>query len=258
MTKIKNLDSLQNIRAKKTLPQKKVFKSGRLMDGILIKQTTVLPKIQKKKILVTPLPLNFPVFQNKIRFRLANYALVAVVALVAFGFGAWYELSSQKTLAETPAVEEPAALVSSESDELFSAPIQSLKDYVTFSYEQNVLDKREQKLKDFLAKWDSPLESQAGVIARQSHWKLILAISFAESTLGKNCVGFNCSGIGGSNIREYKSFQNWILGFNRLIENRYKDKSLEQMCGVYVQPCNKNWLLATGQMLRAIDEAGIE
>jgi hypothetical protein len=51
---------------------------------------------------------------------------------------------------------------------------------------------------------------------------------------------------------------NWILGFNRLLEQKYKDQSLEQMCGVYVQPCNPRWLLATKQILTALDKENIE
>jgi hypothetical protein len=30
------------------------------------------------------------------------------------------------------------------------------------------------------------------------------------------------------------------------------------MCGVYVQPCNPNWLKATHQILDELDEAGIK
>jgi hypothetical protein len=58
--------------------------------------------------------------------------------------------------------------------------------------------------------------------------------------------------------RKYKSIQNWVLDLNRLLERRYSDKTLEQMCGVYVQPCNQNWLLATSQIFDELKAQNIE
>jgi hypothetical protein len=200
--------------------------------------------------------------------------LILALAL-AFTGGMWYALMTPESAAQVqqpvPQVEsasitapiplanvpaQPSPAVS--NDVLFNTPIQMLKDYLDTAAAQGHLQARKARLHEFLKSRNSPLEPQADLIAEQNHWKLILAISFAESTLGEKCFDFNCSGIGGSQIRSYKSFDNWILDFNRLLEKRYKDKTLEQMCGVYVQPCNPNWLLATGQILTALDEAKIE
>lgn len=113
-------------------------------------------------------------------------------------------------------------------------------------------------LRQYLTARSSPLAPYAHVIAAQSQWKTILAISFAESSLGKSCVANNCSGIGGSNLVEYDSVSEWVIALNVLLEKRYRDKTVGEMCGVYVQPCNPNWLLATNQIFDELQQRHIE
>lgn len=250
------------------------------------------PSAPRQKVTVAPTPvfslrfLPAPVQKQKYGFlplyRRIPQAVPLILALIlAFGGGMWYALKTPSSAADSPQAEPqvksaqvfaPIPLdaklevmpeqtklnTAITNDVLFNTPLEMLKDYLASSAAQDQLLLRKAKLREFLAKRNSPLEPQADLIAEQNHWKLILAISFAESTLGEKCFDFNCSGIGGSQIRSYKSFDNWILDFNRLLEVRYKDKTLEQMCGVYVQPCNPNWLLATKQILTALDEDKIE
>lgn len=109
----------------------------------------------------------------------------------------------------------------------------------------------------YLYEKQSPLAPFAETIAAQPHWRMILAISFAESNFGKRCLGFNCSGIGGSKVVEYTGYADWIMAFNRLLAKRYTNKTIPEMCGVYVQPCNPNWMLATTQVLGELDELQI-
>lgn len=197
--------------------------------------------------------------------------VLALSLFLAFGSGMWYAASTPKSqaVAQTavsaivpasspiPLADAPAG-TEVPKDALFNTPLDLLQSYFTPPPTPDTLAIRQAQLRKFLREYNSPLEPQADLIAEQPHWKLILAISFAESTLGKHCYVNNCSGIGGSNIRTYKSLDNWILDFNRLIEMRYKDQTLEQMCGVYVQPCTPSWLNATKQILSALDEAKIE
>lgn len=210
-----------------------------------------------------------------------SYAAAACMVFVAFGAGALAALSTPRSeagqeLAPAASLAEHSpiplgqaqAVVRQEegkggnsgldNDMLFNTPLEALQEYLQTQATAAALDGRKVKLAAYLKEKNSPLAGEAGTIAEQDHWKLILAISFAESTLGKRCYYNNCSGIGGSNIRAYKSLKNWILDFNRLLEKRYKGDTLEQMCGVYVQPCNPNWLLATRQILSELDEEGIE
>jgi hypothetical protein len=74
-------------------------------------------------------------------------------------------------------------------------------------------------------------------------------------------VDNNCSNIGvkpGHELwHEYKNYGEWIVDFNKLLERRYKDWTLDDMCGVYVKPCNKNWLMATRQVLDELNEKQI-
>lgn len=121
---------------------------------------------------------------------------------------------------------------------------------------------RKAKLRKYLKDKNSPFfdDDQAlDSLLSLPHRRLILAISYAESTMGRNCYFNNCSGIGGSvpNLRKYKEFRNWMIDLNDLLERRYKDWTLEQMCGVYVQPCNPNWLKATAQVLQELDNREI-
>jgi len=146
---------------------------------------------------------------------------------------------------------------------LFNTPIENLDSYFNPPPPApDILALRKTKLKTFLESYHSPLAAAADTIAEQSHWKLIMAIAFAESTFGKNCVDFNCSNIGvkpGSPIwHQYASYNEWVVDFNGLLERRYKDQTLTQMCGVYVKPCNPNWLLATQQILDGLQAQGID
>jgi hypothetical protein len=269
MKKIRNVDGLQ--KPKKHIQNLNV---GRLkMQVDAIRPSAALPRpyvIQTATV--------FPQARRSPSFSLAEFlavnrtaAVAALGVIVAFSLGVGYAASTPRSAADSevpvlamtraasapiPLADAPAG-VSAPKDELFNTPLELLQSYLS-SAAPDIVTLRKDKLRQFLKERNSPLEPNAGLIAEQDHWKLILAISFAESTLGKHCFANNCSGIGGSNIRTYKSLDNWILDFNRLLENRYKGDTLEEMCGVYVQPCNPNWLVATKQILSALEEAKIE
>lgn len=123
------------------------------------------------------------------------------------------------------------------------------------------IEVRKHLLYRYLSEWNSPLVENIDTIAVQPYWQLILAISFAESSLGKKCADNNCSGIGVApghpKWQKYESRDDWVMALNRLLNKRYKNQTLDQMCGVYVQPCTDNWLRATGQILKELKERGI-
>jgi hypothetical protein len=87
--------------------------------------------------------------------------------------------------------------------------------------------------------------------------KMMLAISFVESTFGQKCWKYNCSGIGGSNLVAYKSYADWIRAFDALLEKRYKDLPPEEYLGLYVQPGSPNWIYGVNQVLTELKEQGI-
>jgi len=207
------------------------------------------------------------------------YALV-VVLTVGFGVGVWATLSTQKSEAQN-ITQTQAGFVPMNSagnlgpisdvsnDVLFNMTIGQLENYLNSLAEQNralkaaeIMAIRKERLHTYLKNKNTPFAEVSDIIAEQKHWKLILAISFAESTFGRNCVDNNCSNIGvkpGHDYwRKYASLGDWVKDFNKLLERRYSDWTLEEMNGVYVQPKNPNWLVATRQILEELQEQGIE
>lgn len=207
------------------------------------------------------------------------YASVALV-LVSFVFGVWFTWSTHSSQADT-AVEEGVG----SSTAAGAIPIQSSTPLLTESdkiSDQNVLTMtmeqlenylqvatttpekqaaetmrlRTTQLKTYLESKGSPLALFAETIAGLKHWRLVLAISNSESSLGRRCADNNCSGIGvmpGHPLwRTYETKAEWAKDLDRLIEKRYKNWSLEKMNGVYNQPGSENWVYAARQILSDI------
>ncbi len=201
-------------------------------------------------------------------------AVVVVIVFIAFASGMGFALETPKSDADSIAPPVPAGMVANFGNvptapstttsslsgvDIFNVPLQILQTYLQNPETGNLaLDQRKVELKQFLTDHNSPLVDVSDTIAEQPHWQLILSISFAESTLGKNCYNFNCSGIGGAtSIKSYKSLTNWILDFNRLLDQKYNNWTLDEMCGVYVKPCTNSWLNATSQILDQLKQANI-
>ena len=154
------------------------------------------------------------------------------------------------------------------NDILFNLSFQQLENYLnslvlTPEVQQaQALADRKLKLKAYLEEKRSPFVNIIDTLAELKHWQTVLAISFAESSLGKHCADNNCSGIGvepGHPLwRSYDSTAEWAKDLDKLIDKRYKDWSLEAMNGVYNKPGSDNWLFATKQILYELQEWGIE
>lgn len=122
---------------------------------------------------------------------------------------------------------------------------------------------RKEKLKVYLESKNSPFakdEKALDAFVSSKNMKLMVAISFVESTFGKHCYYFNCSGIGGTppSLRKYDSYSEWIYDFDKLLEDRYKDLPPEKFLGLYVQPGSPNWLYGVKQVIKEFEEHGIE
>lgn len=216
---------------------------------------------------------------NSLKKAVPVYAII-VALIVAFGGGAWTALNTQKTSAQdfeqTQAGSIPmqntgnlGPISNVSNDVLYNMTIGQLENYLNSIAEQNKQLKeaermalRKEKLRAYLTAKKTPFVEASDIIAEQKHWKLILAISFAESTFGRNCVDNNCSNIGVKPghpyWHKYATLGDWVKDFNRLLERRYSNWTLEQMNGVYVQPKNPNWMAATRQVLEELQELGIE
>lgn len=122
--------------------------------------------------------------------------------------------------------------------------------------------KRKDGLRAYFEGRNSPFadEETLDAFLTSNNMKLMIAISFVESTMGKRCYYNNCSGIGGypPNLRKYESYADWVRDFDSLLERRYKGMEPEDMMGVYVQPGSPNWINGVRQILNELQKQGIE
>ncbi len=213
--------------------------------------------------------------------------LTALLLFVGFLAGFWFTWDTKQSGAEgqvlgamdinasaAAAEENPVATTSPDTvaqlsdDAFYKLTVSQLENYLQEAVktpqlkEAERLAVRKQKLREYLSDKNSPFVEISDTIAELPHWKMVLAISNSESTLGKRCHSNNCSGIGVApghpSWREYASTRDWAKDLNRLLEKRYKDWTLEEMNGVYNQPGSKNWVRAARQVLEELQERGIE
>ncbi len=120
---------------------------------------------------------------------------------------------------------------------------------------------RKEKLRVYLASKNSPFatdEAALDAFVNSKNMKMMVAISFVESTYGQHCFSYNCSGITGKKgLRKYASYAEWIHDFDDLLERRYKNLPPEDFIGLYVQPGSPNWTYGVKQVLREFEEQGI-
>lgn len=121
---------------------------------------------------------------------------------------------------------------------------------------------RKTKLKTYLENKHSPFakdEATLDAFVASQNMKMMVAISFVESTFGQHCYYYNCSGIGGTppTLRKYNGYAEWVQDFDQLLEKRYKDVPPEKFIGFYVQPGSPNWIYGVKQVLRELQEQNI-
>lgn len=121
--------------------------------------------------------------------------------------------------------------------------------------------RRKENLRQYLVHRKSPLakeDTALDALLRSRNMKMMLAISFVESNMCRRQVAYNCSGIGGSNMRKYPNFAGWIDDFDNLLERRYKGLAVEDFIGYYVQPGSQNWVDGVYQILGELKASNIE
>jgi hypothetical protein len=120
--------------------------------------------------------------------------------------------------------------------------------------ETEILQKKQELVKEYLESKKSPLAEYTDVLLAQEDWKTILALSNAESSLGKRCYHNNCSGIYGrydmgyAGLKKYPTKAEWIVDLQKLLDKRYEGWTLEKMNGIYVVPRSNNWIRATSKV----------
>ncbi len=120
------------------------------------------------------------------------------------------------------------------------------------------LEKRKEFLEKYLSAKHSPLANHVDAISEQSQWKLIIAISRAESSFCKHQVTNNCWGIGGAwNMKNYKNFDVAVSDVNRILERYYIQAGLttpKKIVKKYVGHQSDNWQAAVEQELENLKD----
>ena len=114
-------------------------------------------------------------------------------------------------------------------------------------------------LKNYLIQKNSPLADHVEMLLMQPNWKIVLAISHAESNMCKRQLGHNCWGIGGGNHRKYPSFNEAIADANAVLQ-RYFDLGHTGPASImpyYVGWNNQSWIVATNNILAELEELEI-
>lgn len=262
------------------------------VDGLrkIKKANTHIPPIGRGLVVPSSKELSRKI---KIAFKMQGVkklpiALSVFLLLIGFAFGLWSSWDAKNSEAETQVLgayteradqPAPTMLKVSEVPGTYESVAKIPNDvFYTFTIDQlenqiremaktpemreaEILALRKEGLKKYLDERDSPFVEIVDTIAELKHWKIVLAVSNSESSLGKRCADENCSGIGvepGHPLwRKYPSKREWAKDLDRLIEKRYKNWTLEQMNGVYNQPGSKNWVKAARQVLEDLEERGV-
>ncbi len=213
----------------------------------------------------------------KPKFISWQYAMVIVFVvggLVGGGIAAMDNLTQANQLAESQ-----GQVASAVTTEAWSMPIEYSTEELNVvadmlpilikearhepTLEEIANQKRRDSLRAYFESRNSPFaddDATLDAFLNSNNMKLMIAISFVESTMGKKCYYKNCSGIGGypPNLRKYDSFAEWVKDFDALLEKRYKGMEPEELMGVYVQPGSPNWINGVKQILGELRQQGIE
>lgn len=110
----------------------------------------------------------------------------------------------------------------------------------------------------------SPMTEYTDILMEQKHWKRILSIANAESTLCKRypTASANCWGIGGENLWDLgDNLGEGIAAANKFLETqpgrskkKYAEMTIEEMNGLYKQPYGAHWSVNNYTILQELDE----
>lgn len=90
------------------------------------------------------------------------------------------------------------------------------------------LKHRKEFLEEYLKSKKSILAEHVDALSEQTQWKLIIAISRAESSFCKKHIQYNCWGIGGAwNPKKYQSYDQAIADVNRILQQHYINAGLK-------------------------------
>lgn len=122
-------------------------------------------------------------------------------------------------------------------------------------------DGRVEKIKQFLRKYDSPLESYARDIIDAAErygldYRLVPAIAMQESNLclkipedSNNCWGY---GIYGGNVHKFSDYKEGIYAVSKTLGTKYKDRGLvtpDQIMTMWTPSSNGSWAFGVNHFM---------
>lgn len=122
-------------------------------------------------------------------------------------------------------------------------------------------DGRKEKVRQFLAKYNSPMEANAGDIVDAADeygldYRLIPAIAMQESNLCKKIPhgSYNCWGYGiyGGKVTKFQDYKEGIYTVTKGLATRYKPKGLvtpEQIMTMYTPGSNGSWAFSVNHFM---------
>ncbi len=134
-----------------------------------------------------------------------------------------------------------------------------------FSASINELDGRVEKVRQFLQKYDSPLEPYAQDIVAAAEeygldYRLIPAIAMQESNLcrkiptgSNNCWGF---GIYGGKVHRFSDYKEGIYAVSKTLGTKYKDKGLvtpEQIMTMWTPSSKGSWAFSVSHFMDKLE-----
>ena len=156
------------------------------------------------------------------------------------------------------------------NDALF-APVKTVA-YAALPTNQNIFsaevqeeDGRAEKLRQFFARYGSPLEPYSADIVKAADeygldFRLIPSIAMQESTLCKkipvnsyNCWGF---GIYGTTVTRFKDYKEGIYTVSKSLATKYKTRGLvtpNQIMTMYTPSSNGSWAAGVNHTMAALE-----
>ncbi|MBA3723498.1 MAG: hypothetical protein H0W89_01220 [Candidatus Levybacteria bacterium] len=122
-------------------------------------------------------------------------------------------------------------------------------------------DGRKERVRQFLAKYNSPLEANAGDIVDAADefgldYRLIPAIAMQESNLCRKIPhnSYNCWGYGiyGGKVTRFKDYKEGIYTVTKGLATRYKPRGLvtpEQIMTMYTPGSNGSWAFSVNHFM---------
>ncbi len=120
------------------------------------------------------------------------------------------------------------------------------------------LKDRKNFLRRYLEAKGSVLADHVDALSEQTQWKLIIAISRAESSFCKHHIQYNCWGVGGAwDPARYASYDQAIADVNKLLQKKYIDAGLKTPAEIerkWVGYKSPNWQEAVQEELDNLSE----